>query len=156
LAKGAQVFGEAQMMQLWTHHPHGFRLDSAHIVIDPTKGRYWRDNIAGLRYRDVLPKLQQLLGTRQFLWCYTIRTQPQNADLVEWELNLPESQILRFVHSWVWETIVWGNPDGWQNLFADGRPDAGKDIHALVSWPLPPAWVKCHERPLNSPGRGKE
>jgi len=134
-------------MQLWTHHPTGFQVDYADIVIDPTKGRYWRDETPGLRYRDVLPKLQKLVGTAQFLWCFTIRELPENTDLVEWELNVPESQILRFLQSWVWEEIVWTNRADWHNLFVDGRPTAGKGIHALVSVPLPSAWVKRHEKP---------
>jgi len=141
-------------MQLWTHQPTGFQIDSASLVIDPARGQYWSCQIVGSRYRDVLPKLQELVGASQFLWCCTVPGQfvrvTEQMDLVEWELNVPESQILRCIRASVWEAIVRGESDDWENLFRVGAPVAGIDIHVLVRVPLPAGTARSHGqlRPL--------
>jgi hypothetical protein len=135
-------------VQLWTHHPSGFQIDAPDLVIDPTKGQYWRCQGPDFRYRDVLPKLHQFVGTSQFLWCCTVRGQfirpTEDTDLIEWELNVPQPQILRFYRASVWEGIVRGKSADWNSLVIAGNPPAGVDTHALVRIPLKPTWVKCH------------
>jgi hypothetical protein len=61
-------------------------------------------------------------------------------------MNVPKSQILRFVHSWVWEEIVWSGSDVlWGKLFVDATPVPGQGIHALVLMPLRPEWAINHD-----------
>jgi hypothetical protein len=136
-----------QSIRLWTHHPSGFKINAVDLAIDSTIGKHWRYQEAGFRYREVLPKLHQLLGTTQFLWCCTVRGQfirpTEDIDLVEWELNVPVDQIL-FYDAYIWEDIVRSKSNDWENLFITGKPDAGDGIHALVLLPLVPTWVKCH------------
>jgi hypothetical protein len=140
-------------MRLWTHHSSDFLVDAPDLVVDPTQGRYWRGKFPDFRYRDVLPRLQNLVGTTQFLWCYTIREKPQDTDLVEWELNLSDSQILRFIRSWVWEGIVCSNPTDWGDLFVASKPNPGRDIHALVLVPLPRGTAKSYGQLRSLPER---
>jgi hypothetical protein len=143
-------------MQLWTYHPTGFQVDAADLIIDPARGQYWRHDEPGFRYQEVFPKLQKLVGTNQFLWCYTVRGQcirvTEDMELVEWELNVQESHILRFFRSYVWEAIVRSKGDDWVNLFVSGKPEAGQDIHALVVVPLPRGTAQSRGilRPLHS------
>jgi hypothetical protein len=135
-------------MQLWTYHPTGFQVDAPDLAIDPKRGQYWWHEATGFRYREVLPKLQQVVGVRQFLWCYTFRGQclrvQEAHDVVEWELNVPDSNILGFLRSSVWEDIVWSRSNDWSGLLVAGTPEASKNIHALVFVPLPPGTARCH------------
>jgi hypothetical protein len=89
---------EGAPMQLWTYHPGDFRIDAADLVIDPVRGYYWHYSAPGFRYREMLPVLQRRFGTDQFLWCYSIRGEfiraSEDHDVVEWALNVPDSQIL--------------------------------------------------------------
>jgi len=136
-------------MQLWTHHPSRFQIDAVDLVVDPTQGEHWHMEARNFRYRDVLRALCGRLGTSQFLWCCTRRGQFRRliaeCDLVEWELNVPESQILAFIRGRVWEDIVWSRSDDWGELIIEERPElADPYINALVRVPLLSEWVTCH------------
>jgi hypothetical protein len=142
-------------VRLWTYQPSDFRPDAKKI--DPTRGRYWRDEARGFRYRKILTKLQKLVGTDQFLWCYTVRPPNprviEDVDVIEWELDVPLSHVLRFIHSHVWEGIFrsqrddWENLDDWKNLLIEGEPSPGEGVHALVRWPLPDGALRSHRQP---------
>jgi hypothetical protein len=139
-------------VQLWTHHPSHFPLDSADLVIDPTRGIHWQDERRNFRYRDRLNALHLLLGTSQFLWCFATRggftRYYESQDLVEWELNVPRSQIIAFFSGSIWEDLIWGRSDDWANLFigsAAVRPNP--DVQALVRVPLPLGTAKPHRMP---------
>lgn len=130
-------------MKLWTYHPSNFRLDDPNVKIDPTKGMYWNDE--SLQYQKVLPKLQQLLGTDQFLWCCTIPDcfdrMTEDDDLVEWELVVPIAEILSFHSVPVWEDIVHGRGCAWDSLVIGDltEQEAGKkEVGAWLRFPLKP------------------
>jgi hypothetical protein len=136
-------------MQLWTHHPSDFPLDAADLVINPARGIHWQDERRNFRYRERLHALQLLLGTSQFLWCFTTRggftRYEESQDLVEWELDIPRSQIITFFSGPVWEDLIWGRSGDWTKLFIEDsavRPD--RDIQALVRVPLPRGVATCH------------
>ena len=145
-------------MQLWTHHPSDFPVNDPDLVVDYTKGMYAQPSMEGsngFRYRNVLPKLHTLVGTTQFLWCCTERgryervTEDVDKDLLEWEINVPLTQILRFHLVSVWEDIVWGRSDDWQDLLievGETEPAANdlSDLGALVRVPLEPKSTTCH------------
>lgn len=134
---------ESTTMRLWTHHPSTFQVDDPHERIDRTLGEYWKDSMGpDFRYREVLPRLQNLVGTDQFLWCCTVRgcyPVGETTDSIEWELNEPFSQILAFYRETVWLDIILGRGDDWDNLLIQGISEeeaADKDIGALVRFPV--------------------
>jgi hypothetical protein len=132
-------------MQLWTHHPSTFRLDLPDLKLDPKRGSYWRIKDESFRYRELAPRLWEMIGTDQFVWCCTIRDwfmNSEDADLVEWEINSPPSRVLAFVRSPVWEALVWSKSDSWDGLFLDPPTEGREDVHALVTVPL--VGVICH------------
>ena len=145
-------------MQLWTHHPSDFPVNDPCLVVDHTKGVYWQSDMQGsngFRYRAVLPKLHALIGTDQFLWCLTERGRYERVrenvdkDLMEWELNVPLTQILRFYRESVWDKIVRSQNDNWEHLLIAVRetePRASEltDVGALVRAPLHPKWARCN------------
>ncbi len=128
-------------MKLWTYHPSTFTVDDPNGKIDSKRGTYWNDE--SLQYRTALPQLQQLLGTDQFLWCCTttgcfVRT-TEEIDLVEWELDVPTSEILAFYRVSVWEDIVHGRSAVWANLFIDNLSEveaANRDVGVWIRFPL--------------------
>jgi hypothetical protein len=133
-------------MQLWTHHTPDFQIDDPGLTIDPQKGPYWQINMEGFCYRTVLPQFQMLLGTSQFLWCCTTRGQfvstTEDLPLVEWELDVPGSQILRFIRTRVWEDLVWGRSNTWDGLFITDHVEPGAEVVALAPAPLATEWVR--------------
>ena len=69
----------------------------------------------------------------------------EKEDLVEWELNVPDAQVLAFYREPVWETLVRDPLSNWDNLIVTDRPViALKDIGAWVKVPLLREWVTCH------------
>jgi len=136
-------------MKLWTHHPSSFRVETLLDPIDPKQGQYWNYQERNFRYREMAPMLWNLLGTDQFLWCCTLRgvfVRPtEDVDLMEWEINAPPCRIIAYISSPIWENLVWSKSDSWDGLVAKNPPRLGhKDIHALVSVPLPAGSVVCH------------
>ena len=127
-------------MKVWTHHPSTVRLDDPSLVIDWTRGLYWRTEPG---YREALPILQTLLREDQFLWCCCQRGQfkrtAKDRDLVEWELNISEGDILAHYHWPTWEEIIKGHGD-WKALFL---PGLCHDAEVLVRFPLRPSVVVC-------------
>lgn len=142
-------------MQLWTHHPSNFPVNDPNLKVDYTKGQYAQpDKVGGiaLRYREVMPKLHETVETTQFLWCCTQRgcyPKAMEEDSMEWELNVPLTQILRFYRVTVWENILKNQNDDWKRLLiavCETEPAANypNDLGALVRVPLKLDWVKCH------------
>lgn len=148
-------------MKLWTHHPSDFQLDTA-AEIDHTRGQYWNLNMRDFRYREVLLRLHQHIGTDQFLWCCTVRggfmRTTEEIDWVEWELDIPESEVLKFYRVPIWEDIVWSRSDDWDQLFVD-KAEAdipNQNVGALVKFPVRREWVKCHgPLPVRYPRTGR-
>lgn len=140
-------------MGLWTYHPSDFKVDDPNLKIDPSKGQYSNEGDPKFvdRYREILlPKLQQLVRTKQFLWCYTVPGQgiraSEDIDVVEWELDVPATQVLRRYDEKVWHEIYLGNDGDWDSLglFVSEAEPMGKDIGALVRVPLKEEWVTNH------------
>ncbi len=137
-------------MRLFTHHPSTFNLSDPNQRIDWTKGTYWRYDAKGFRYKEVLPILLERLGDDQFLWCCSRRaTYPrtgESIDLVEWEINLPLSEIV-LISSPAWEGIVHSENDDWDSLILTGLTEseaASDDVCALVRFPVRPEALTCH------------
>lgn len=136
-------------MKLWTHHPSNFRIDDVTARIDATKGVYWKNNT--LKYREALRRLQERLGTDQFLWCCTVRglfvRTAEDIDLVEWELDVPLSEVLGFYSSPAWEEVIQGQEEAWDRLFLDRLSKeagtASKEVDAWVRFPLKSGTAKC-------------
>ena len=145
-------------MQLWTHHPSDFPVDDPDLVVDYTKGKYADSSMEGnngFRYRTVLPELHKRVETSQFLWCCTERgsyprvTEDVDKNLMEWELNVPLTQILAFHRISAWEDLVWSRSDDWEELLIEVgeiEPPANdlSDLGVLVRVPLNPTWTTCH------------
>lgn len=134
---------------LWTYHPSSFRLDDAGGRIDSSRGRYWNYHSPDrrVRYRLVLRRLQALIETDQFLWCCTTRGKyfrmTTAEDLVEWELDVPHSQVLRFYREAIWAGIIEGRDD-WSELFVAEQPCRHErdEIGALVRFPMDNGSIK--------------
>jgi hypothetical protein len=131
---------EQNFMKLWTYHPITFRPDDPNVEIDPSKGMCW--SMKSLRYREVLPRLHQLLGTDQFLWCWTTkddftRTSKEITIMVEWELDVPLSEIWAFYSVPIWDDIVSGKSEAWETLVVPKEGAvANKDLAAWIRFPL--------------------
>ena len=145
-------------MELWTHHLVEFPVNDPNLIVDHTRGQYWEEEMIGVDgfcYRDVLPRLHTCLGTTQFLWCCTRRdcypraSEDVDKDLMEWELNVPLTQVLTFYRGSVWEDILWSKSDNWDRLLiavGETAPAGNQlnDLGALARVPLEPKWAKCH------------
>jgi hypothetical protein len=75
-------------MQLWTYHSPGFPVDTIR-EIDHTLSQWWGHEEYGPRYREILPKLWDIVGTKHFLWCMGHHHPIADVGEVEWELNVP-------------------------------------------------------------------
>lgn len=135
-------------MKLWTFHPSNFRLDDPTPSIIHELGKYWGSQTTP-RYAAVLQRLHQLLGNDQILWCYTLKDNHwhfDGVDEIEWELNVPFSQIEALYDVQLWENILYGRNEDWDNLILDrltAESAANECVGALVKWPLPPEYVQC-------------
>src|SRR6266446_6557293 len=137
----------ADNWRLWTYQTIGHSITGP---IDPSKGQYWKEQDYLPRYREAVSFIFKKFNTDQILWCCTIpdcwrRTGFE--DRCEWELNVPESQILAFVRESIWEPILKGGQGNLENVFITAGvivPD--RDISALVQAPPLPRWIKCHGR----------
>lgn len=137
-------------MKLWTHHPSDFDLANPQLQVDPSKGQYQKSAGKGFRYSTVLPLLHAKIGSSQLLWCCTDRGRylpcAEPSDLVEWEINLPLSQV-QLIDRDVWEDIIWSRGDCWDVLFVSGLSEdeaMNRRINALIQLPLPEGYVTCH------------
>ena len=70
-------------------------------------------------------------------------------DLVEWELNVPDSQVLSLYREDVWEDIYHGRANEWDRLLIHGLDARGESIGALVKVPIDPEWATCREMTPN-------
>ena len=148
---------DKENMKLWTHHPSDFLVDDRTLQLDHTKGGYWNSPDPDLRkrYREILPKLHDLIETDQCLWCCTVRglfeRMTEDVDLVEWELRVPFSQVHRFYSIPLWEDLIYTRTDSWDGLFLEelGEAEAEhKDVGALVQFhAFHPDWITCHGPP---------
>jgi hypothetical protein len=137
-------------MQLWTYHPPEFRINDHRTgPIDPSRGVYWKDST--LRYRQGLLELCKVLKINTFpLWCKTSRTwrlvDPLNPP-TEWELNVPESEILCFIRESAWDGAI-RHPAGdfdWDSILLTELPAPCDDVSAVVGFPLAAeCLVVCH------------
>jgi hypothetical protein len=139
------------MVKLWTYHPSNFVLNTPGAIIDPRLGINMNFRAPGFRYPVVWKQLATLLGANQFLWCFTkhgcfVRVE-QNYDSVEWELTVPDSEILGFIDAYLWEQIVFSASDDWSRLFIDGPVEPSVGISALVRFPLQAGRMKCNGYP---------
>lgn len=126
-------------MQLWTYHSPGFPVDTI-AAIDHTKSYWWTYEEPGFRYREVLPILWSKVSTKHFLWCIGLHgTRIPDKDEVEWEVNLPQSAVLTFYRTTVWDDIVWSRSNNWPDLLIPVWAESlSRAVGALVSVPLPP------------------
>jgi predicted HNH restriction endonuclease len=137
------------MIRLWTYHPSTFNVDAPDLYVDHTLGKYWRHEETGFRYREVLPIFCAKIGTDQFLWCcqkrHCIVRMSEGMDVVEWELNIPSTDAIRFYRWEVWEKLIRSKTDDWSNLWVDDQSQAAADeIEPVVLLPLQPAWIRTH------------
>lgn len=127
-------------MQLWTAHPSTFQITDPHIVIDPTKGKFWTSPSTP-NYPSALRRLHGIVGTDQIIWCDTIPGQfartTKETDLVGWRLDVPVTQVIRILRAEPWNEIIRADGNRWSDLFVsmdDFRPAA--NIQALIRAPL--------------------
>ncbi len=134
-------------MKLWTFHPSDFPLDDPSQPIIHERGTYW-DCPTTPRYKTAIRKLHELVDNDQVLWCYTVRDTHihfHEIDEIEWELNIPFCQIQAFYSVSIWDGILHGRRDDWDNLVLHGMTPQNavrEDVGALVRWPLNPCCVK--------------
>jgi hypothetical protein len=142
----------AQPLKLWTYHPQAFQLNDPLQRVDSTKGKFWNslDPCFRERYRRVLPRMQAIVGTDQFLWCCTSRKngfEEHNhveLNLLAWEIEIRVADTLLLFRSPVWEDIVHGRTEDWDRLVIsvinESQVLAG-DVGGLVRFP--PIEAKC-------------
>ncbi|MFK8115680.1 MAG: hypothetical protein AB8B91_26025 [Rubripirellula sp.] len=133
-------------IRVWTHHPSTFPITSPNLVVDATRSVYYRSQ----EYRDAIHELHHhLKGETQFLWCLTARKtferHSESIDLIEWELDVPASQILTFYREDVWEPIYHGRSHHWADLLTDLPAE---NVGALVRVPIDPSWATPHAIPV--------
>jgi hypothetical protein len=141
-------------MQLWTFQPLGFPIDGPDLIVNPKLGSWWNDESrirAG--YQEMLPKLISMLGTDRFLWCctayYKWETTPDRP-VVEWEVNVPESQVLAYIREPLWDAILKGQGLDLASVIVSGPITPDKEISALVRWPpLVLEGLTCHGKPVD-------
>ncbi len=148
--KGGLLSMEPMFMKLWTYHPITFRPNDPNGKIDPRKGMCWGNS--SLRYRQALPRLHELLGTDQFLWCWTTRGSRSSKEvcllLHEWKLEVPLSEILAFCNIPIWDEIVDGKGEAWDRLFVEKTTAVAEDnLAAWVRFPLRECLITCLGRP---------
>lgn len=87
------------LVQLWSYHLSDFSLIKG--CVDPEKSGHAR------RYRAAYERLWGILGTAQFIWCCTSREcWRRQSGYCEWQLEVPQNQILRIVDCMVWNGIL--------------------------------------------------
>ena len=138
------------MFQFWTYHPDAFRVDNPTLKLDHTQGTYWDVKYGGMpTYRQARPKLVQLLGVNDFLWCCPIRGLLERYtlahDLVEWEINVPASQIVSWLDNLQWEKFVRDPSMATTGLLISQPTTPSKDHVAFVAIPLKPGQAIRHE-----------
>src|SRR5262245_61194650 len=112
-------------MRLWTYQPRGFQIDAPGLTIDPAQGPYWNQPGTPL-YKEALAKLRKMLGIEQWpLWCCTVPGVWLPIDsfpVDEWELNVPDSQVVAFIRELPWHAIMKGTGEDWEKVIVTERP----------------------------------
>lgn len=139
-------------MKVWTHHPGTFPLTAPNLIVDASRSIYYRS----LQYRSAIHELhRRLQGETQFLWCLTSRNTFQrhceSIDLIEWELDVPNTQILTLYREDAWENIYHGRSSDWDALFTE---TVAENVGALVRVPIAPSWATPHWIPVKYPTHG--
>lgn len=137
-------------MKLWTYHPPDFRIDDPELHNDPSRGRWWND--PALCYESSLRRLCEMIGTDDFpLWCLTLPDSRSFSTYeskwsIEWELDVPEGEILAFINARPWDSILRQESHDWDNVIIKEKPFSGhSDISAVTRLPLSPECaVICH------------
>ena len=93
--------------------------------------------------------LQNKLETTQFLWCCLKRGQffriTWEHDIVEWELNVPDSHVISLYREDIWLDLYHGRAEKWDNLLIDGLDCVGEKAGAFVKVPIKEAWATRRE-----------
>ena len=136
-------------MKVWTHHPSTFPLTASNLIVDATKSIYYQSR----EYRDAIQNLHRhLQGETQFLWCLTSRKtfvrHSESVDLIEWELDVPTSQVLTLYREDIWDEIYRGKSQDWPSLFTN---TVTENVGALVRVPIDPSWATQHQIPVKYP-----
>lgn len=91
-------------MMLWTYHSPDFSLTAGRI--DHAKSDYFRTiPTVPKAYR----RLWKLVKTSNIIWCYTrqkSRCAKTGSDKLEWNLEVPDSEILTLVDEFIWNRIL--------------------------------------------------
>lgn len=92
-------------MKLWSWQTPDFSLVDG--TVDHTRGEYYRDT---QNVPEAYDKLSQLVGTEDWIFCYIRRNDhsdpPSGGNRCEWELDIPQDEILRFLDDVVWNSIL--------------------------------------------------
>ena len=92
-------------MKLWSLHTPGFSLTRGRV--DHARSEYWRECRT---VRKAYPKLWELIGVPdgQVIWYFTAQTGILRTGVkkILWELNVPDSEIIAFVDSIVWNRVL--------------------------------------------------
>ena len=99
--------------------------------------------------------MHKLLGTDQFLWCWTTRGSRSFKEfcllLLEWELDVPLSEILAFHSVPIWDEIVGGKSEAWDRLSIEkATAVAEENLAAWVRFPLRDCSIRCLGRPQDN------
>lgn len=99
-------------MKLWSWQERSF--DPTRDRVDLTRSRHF-NNKKIQHIQEGYAILRELIGSDQILWCYSSRNgyllrRKKKTDLVEWELEIAQSDILAFVDEVRWERLIQGTP----------------------------------------------
>ena len=129
-------------MRLWTYHPPNYRIDDPGLIINPKLGPYWNEPLTPF-YKKVLPRLHKMLSTDQFIWCCTVPNAwlpLEGRPLWEWELSVPDSQIVGFIQEPIWDALVKGSRDVLEKVVLPGAQ-------------IQSSTLQCSSTPIGPPAR---
>lgn len=91
------------LVQLWTWHTPDFSLTEG--FVDCTKSRYYQETEG---VAEAYCELFSRLETDQIIWCYTSCDEHKSTGLakVRWALEVPGSEVFRYVDEIVWNRIL--------------------------------------------------
>lgn len=91
-------------MKLWSWQTPDFSLVRG--TVDHAKGEYYRDTP---NVPEAYDRLSQRVGTKDWIFCYIRRENHMvlsNGNRCEWELDIPQDQILCFLDDVFWNSIL--------------------------------------------------
>lgn len=92
-------------MKLWTLQGKGFAIEST--PVDYAKSNYYNDDADN--YPNIQKAYQRLFSdmkTDKFLWCFPTRKHSHEPEIVLYELEVPEEEILAYICECVWHKII--------------------------------------------------